>query len=175
MNEAELDRVERELGVTLPASYRELMTGFPIRACSGNEEFALWDSADGLIRLNRQYRDEFAWQNHLFALGQLEGDTATYAIDLRDPVAPVWWIDHWQPHATGSGLVQPAFAAWAESYVAELRSDLERDGIDPDAGQEERRRLEAASARRSLVALSAFLLFAILGAAVIVAALARTD
>lgn len=169
MTEADLDRIERELGIKLPASYRETMLNFPIRACAGNEDFALWDSADGLISLNRRYRDEFSWPAHLYALGEAEGDECTHALDLRDPGGPVWWIDHWQPDAKSSGPIEPAFSTWIEKYVRDWRSDLEREGIDPDGNPEERRRIEEESARQSRTALLVFIGLAVLiGTAILV-------
>lgn len=147
MTESDLGRIERELSVSLPLVCRQTMLDFPVRACAGNEEFALWDSADGLIRFNRQLRDEFSWPSHLYALGQFEGDEANYAIDLRDPAAPVWWVDHWDVGAKASGPIEPSFDKWITSYSAELRAILEGDGIDPDCTPEMQQQAEQENAR----------------------------
>ena len=166
MTESDLERIERELSISLPVVYRQTMLDFPVRACAGNEEFALWDSADGLIRLNRELRCEFSWPSHLYALGQPEGDDANYAIDLRDRAAPVWWVDHWDVEGKGSGPVEPSFAIWIASYSAELRSVLEGDRVDPDGTPKMRQQVEQANARNGCLLLALWAvsaLFAVIG------------
>ena len=56
MTEADLDRIERELDIRLPAPYRNFMAAFPLSACAGNAETELWDDADALIEVNRELR-----------------------------------------------------------------------------------------------------------------------
>ena len=136
MSPEDLDRIERDLGINLPDSYRSVMSGFPIPAFAGNSDTDLWDDADALIERNLELRTEHVkghgpWPSHCYFFG----DPLTacgYALDLRKPDAPVLWVDHCDLDARASGEVAPSFAAWAEQYVAKVRGDLEKDGIDPD-------------------------------------------
>lgn len=58
MTDGDVDRIEAELSVKLPAAYRHLLTHFPIRFDRGKANGPLWDDADALIRRNAELRTE---------------------------------------------------------------------------------------------------------------------
>jgi|KBSSwiStaDraftv2_1062776.scaffolds.fasta_scaffold913485_2 hypothetical protein len=129
--------IERQLGIQLPSAYRQKVVPFPIPCLAGNRDTELWDHAEALVRYNSQLRtrkEPPPWPNYLFVIGQNEGDPAVRAIDLRVPdTSPVWWVDHADPSAAGSGQTHSRFEQWADQYVAAVRRDLARDGHDPDS------------------------------------------
>jgi hypothetical protein len=53
----DLDRVERELGVRLPAAYRALIQAYPVGLGSSGPDYELIDDADQLIAINRYFRE----------------------------------------------------------------------------------------------------------------------
>jgi hypothetical protein len=137
MSDADLRRIETALGTTLPAVYREQMRNYPFRVCAGNADTDLWDNAESLITRNLELRTEWVrgfkpWPPHLFFIGDALSACA-YLIDLRDPQAAVWWADHCDLTARSTGIVAPSFVEWAEQYFADLKHDLEVDGIDVNA------------------------------------------
>src|SRR6516164_10632749 len=94
MSDADLDRIEAALGLTLPAVYRSSVSPFPVTLEAGNAGTPVWDDAEALIDLNRRLRtEEPAWPEWLFAIGQSEGDPSGWAIDTRPAEAPVWWLE----------------------------------------------------------------------------------
>jgi hypothetical protein len=131
MTADDLRRIETALSITLPQVYCDSMQRFPIPAFSGNDDTDVWDSADALIEENLHYRNDLRWPTHFFGLGNRYGDSV-YAIDLRDPSAPVWWVDDWSFERSSTSLKSNSFAEWAATYFEELRSDLESNGIDPN-------------------------------------------
>ncbi len=135
MTTSDLQMIESELSIRVPDAYRRNVAPFPIPCLAGNRDTELWDDSVALISYNRQLRDgPSSWPRHLFAVGRNEGDPAVRAIDLRAPdAAPVWWIDHADPRAAGSGQTHSSFEDWVEHYVTALRRDLVKDGCDPDA------------------------------------------
>ena len=128
----DLTRVESAMGIRLPAVYRELVVPFPIPAYAGNVDTELWDDADALIELNRELRAGYCftapWPEHMFAIGR-DGSGCARAMDLRDPMGPVWWADRCHLDAVGTALESPSLTAWAEQHLADLRVDLEEKGI----------------------------------------------
>ncbi len=146
----DLTRVETALGIQLPAVYRTLMVPFPIPAYAGNTDTELWDDADSSIELNRELRtgdrQTGLWPEHMFAIGR-DGSGCASAIDLRDPMGPVWWADRCHLDAIGTAQESPSLAAWAEQHLAELRVDLEEKGVSEDAAPKERDKAAAEGAR----------------------------
>jgi len=133
MTKAELDRIESELRIVLPRSYRALMSAFPIPAQAGNCDTDLWDDAGALIERNQELRGRKhgPWPADFFFIGDPVSSSGN-AVDLRDPAAAVWWVDHCDLSARSSGAIAPSFDVWASRYVADARADLKLDGIDPD-------------------------------------------
>ncbi len=168
MNISDLARVESELQIELPPSYRESMCSFPIPACAGNSDTYLWDSADWLIRANLGLREGTPWRvppwpSFVFFLGRVEGGTDAYAMDLRQPEGPIYWADHFHLDLP-SGHACPSYSEWLESYVRGFRNDLELSGIDPDGSSGDREEVELANAREE----RRLLLFVILAAVVLI-------
>ena len=149
MTDADLDRIEGALGVRLPAAYRHAVAPFPVPACAGNADTALWDDPAALIALNEQLRAGLCcvrpWPTHMFAVGRDGGGSAA-ALDLRDPLGPVVWADRCHLAGPGSGPASPSVAAWVAEAVADLRADLEGNGIDPDGTPQARERAARDSA-----------------------------
>jgi hypothetical protein len=126
MTEEDLRYIERELSIVLPASYCKVMLDYPVPALRGNEDTDVWDNAIRLVEENKDLRQLFGWPNHLFALGY-GAACEHYAIDLRHPDAPVWWINRWSPENIGSRTEADSFAAWSLKYFEGLRGGMEGD------------------------------------------------
>ncbi|WP_157369322.1 SMI1/KNR4 family protein [Zavarzinella formosa] len=150
MTDADLTRIEVTLGIALPVPYRTLVVPFTVPACAGNIDTELWDDADRLIELNRELRAGIAfvrpWPEHMFAMGR-DGSGCAAAIDLRHPPFAVWWTDRCHLDSIGSGQTSASLQEWAGRYLADLRADLEVNGIDPNGPPETRELAEAQSAR----------------------------
>lgn len=56
MTEADLERIETELGIVLPSDYRETSLHFPVRFEAGTTNGFLWDDAEALIERNCELR-----------------------------------------------------------------------------------------------------------------------
>jgi hypothetical protein len=142
--------MEKALGIRLPVVYRELVVPFPIPAYAGNTDTELWDDADSLIAFNRELRAGYGiarpWPEHMFAIGR-DGSGCARAIDLRDPLGPVWWADRCHLDAIGSAPESPSLAAWAEQHLADLRVELEEKGISEEGPPVAREKADAESAR----------------------------
>ena len=169
MTADDLTRVESTLRVCLPVVYRELVVPFPIPAFAGNTDTELWDDADALIELNRELRVGYCsaapWPEHMFAIGR-DGSGCARAIDLRDPMGPVWWADRCHLDGVGTALESPSLAAWAEQHLADLRVDLEEKGVTEAEPPSARAQAEAEIARAgsvftcAMVGVGALLVFA---------------
>jgi hypothetical protein len=150
LTEGELARIEAALGIALPAAYRKLVVPFPVPAYVGNTETELWDDPDRLVELNGELRAGGAslrpWPAHMFAMGRDDSGCAS-AIDLQNPACPVWWADRCHLDGVGSSQVAQSLEEWAEQYLADLRSDLEANGIDPDGSPAAREQAAEESAR----------------------------
>jgi hypothetical protein len=129
-------RIEEALGIRLPESYKRLMDPFPVPHLRGNSDTDLWDDAEKLIAINQELRTEFVrghrpWPNYLFFIG----DPLTAcgnAIDLRDASLPVLWVDHCALRTIQGASGQP-WEEWLSTWMTTIRSDLEKDGLDPDS------------------------------------------
>jgi hypothetical protein len=169
MTADDLTRVETALAIRLPAVYRDLVVPFPIPAYAGNADTELWDDPDALIALNRELRagDGAAapWPEHLFAIGR-DGSGCASAIDLRDPMAPVWWADRCHLDAVGTAQESPSLVTWAEQHLADLRVELEEKCVSEAAPPSERAKADAEGARAegrfmlAIVGVGALLVFA---------------
>jgi hypothetical protein len=85
MIESDFDRIERELGITLPAVYREMVLGRPFLAGGITRQVAFVDDVDELLAVNRECRRSGHPRTH-FAIGFAEDAARAYGLDLtRDP------------------------------------------------------------------------------------------
>jgi hypothetical protein len=100
MTDIDLDRIERQLDVTLPAEYRRMMLNFPIPVSTGQTDSALWDSVDSLIRMNQEYRRGFGgaqpWPKNYLFIGD-DGTACPYLVDLTQNPSPVLHLEHGNP------------------------------------------------------------------------------
>ena len=136
MTEADLDRIETELSLTLPAEYREVMLQFPIRFLAGNSDSPLWDDPGALIGKNEELRtstvaegwfqnSHTGWPPHFLFIG---GDVElSWVLDLRQIPCRVLEVDHWDV----SGYEEPygdalPFSDWVIGYL----DDYRKDGVD---------------------------------------------
>ena len=157
MTEKDLNTLESELEISLPVEYRERMLDFPIAACAGNDDTYLWDNAERLIAENLELRSSGGlggppWPNYFLCLGRAGGGDV-YAIDLRDPQSPVWWVDHSRLDLNSSGPEADSFSDWVAQYIRDLRGDLDGEGVDTDGSPEEREKVEARNAKEGCLAL----------------------
>ena len=130
MTEADLLRIESELGVQLPADYRDLVRNHPIRAERGTANGILWDDPDAVIELNLKYRRGFAglkaWPEHFYMIGD-DGAASPYVLDLRTPTSPVYLFDHGSVDA--ATIRGQTVTEWMGDFIQQLIDY----GVDPDA------------------------------------------
>ena len=135
MTDDDLRRIEATLGISLPESYKRHVGQFPVPYLRGNYDTELWDDADELIDRNLELRtkfirEHFPWPPHWYFIG----DPLTacgYAIDLRDPAAPVVWVDHCDLRTIEGARGQP-FDEWISEWSLAAWAELKADGIDPE-------------------------------------------
>lgn len=160
MTEAEIDRIETALEISLPRVYRNLMVPFPLRSCRGNSDTELWDDSDRLIEENKQLRFGLfggvkPWPKQYFCLGGA-GSGCVYALLLEGDDPEVWWIDHRHLDAETTQATGMRFSEWSEKYLLELQSDLEGEGIAPDGSPRDRQTIAAKNAYVSGLSLLTF-------------------
>lgn len=131
MTQSDFDHIEATLGITLPEVYKRLMNPYPIRYLGGNSDTDLWDDPTRIISINQSLRGELSsWPSHWFVIGDpLSG--AANVMDLRDPLAPVHWLDRCNLASIGTAAGTP-FEEWFDRFIVTARADLEKDGMDPD-------------------------------------------
>jgi hypothetical protein len=157
MTEEDLRYIEKELSIALPAAYCKMMLDYPIPALRGNEDTDVWDNAIRLVEENKDLRQRFGWPTHLFALGY-GAACEHFAIDLRHPDAPVWWIDHWSPENSGSRKEAESFVAWSQNYFERVCDGME---CDPNSTPTEYVEFLNENARRERIELIIFAVIAI--------------
>jgi hypothetical protein len=136
MNIEQLDRIEAELGISLPEAYRELMLHYPFPEKSGNSDSSLFDDEAAIIDLGKKYHRGFAglapWPKHLFFVGD-DGAASCYALDLSDPSLQVLFLDH------GNCREQRVVAASLEVWVKALSGEADQNWrVTPPAGKTEK-------------------------------------
>lgn len=130
MSDDDFSRIEDRLGLRLPEAYRRCLAPIPIPHERGNANSQVWDDAGALIALNQSRRAEVAdWPPWLFVIGQAEGDPCGYAIDIRIPDAPVWWLEQMRL-GRHSGPGRESFEDWFARWV-EDSGELPGDGSGP--------------------------------------------
>jgi hypothetical protein len=156
MQDSEITMIERELGISLPESYKRAVVPFRIHSLVGNTDYQLWDDAKRLVELNRRLRTGSrtrpAWPPHLFAVGDPHGDELI-ALDTRSADGPVWWLDHGMVDGEASYQSHFKFADWVEEFYRDTRSDLEGDGKDPNGEPELEKPMTGWGALRYLLSL----------------------
>jgi hypothetical protein len=153
MTSADVDRIERELSVRLPDSYRKAVVNYPVPAFAGNSEVMFWDDADALIKYNLRLRageESFVdpWPSRFFALGR-DGGGCSDALDLDDELAGVFWFD--RAHVSEE-IAKPSgekLSEWLCRQVEEMSEYLSELEIDLDSEPAERNEKEAQQGKAS--------------------------
>ena len=89
MLSSELERIETQLGISLPEDYRSLMTAYPFAPSSFTAEVLLPDSADWLLASAGLVNDLPA---NSFIIGG-DGGEESYFIDVSRQRSPVFVFD----------------------------------------------------------------------------------
>jgi len=135
---SDLDRIERELAIRLPANYRALVINYPAALGPSGPDYELLDDPQQLIDINKLYRAQgffgMPWPEHYYSIGG-DGSGNDYYLDLRVEQSPVYFADH-----EGSIYSEqwPSLDAWLAERVKERR----------EWEQEERQRQERKAAKK---------------------------
>ena len=89
MTTSELQRIERELSISLPSDYKSLMTAYPFPPESFAADCLLPDSADKLLEISR---DRQKLPPNSFIIGD-DSAEETYFIDVSREHSPVYVFD----------------------------------------------------------------------------------
>ena len=172
MTSDDLDRIETELGIRLPKTYRKAVDPFPVPALQGNTEWMFWDDADALIELNMQLREDEkfreAWPARFYATGEDAGGCSD-AIDLEDPEFGVFWFDRQHVVVDDEERSSEKLDAWIARQIEDSTHDLEAEGIDPQQSPEERSIIEAQITRKGGMAAVAIVFFVTFLVSVVIA------
>ena len=99
MNQQELIQIEKELGITLPSDYKNVMMDYPIPG-GDCETYALCNDVSDVIKENLDLRQNgffgSPWPDHFYALG-LNGCGDYYFIDLKEERRMIYFADHESP------------------------------------------------------------------------------
>lgn len=135
MSEEEINRIERELNVTLPTEYKHAVRNYPVRRDRGTDDSILFDDAEAVIGLNKRYRAGFAglfpWPSHYFFIGD-DGAASCYLLDLTKSPSPVFFADH--GNVQSLTIEAANIQAWLDDYVADLRADGDDRDLAPRPG-----------------------------------------
>jgi SMI1 / KNR4 family (SUKH-1) len=90
MRERDLKRIEHELGVALPARYREFMLAYPFPKYSWAGDLAMPEDVDLLLDLNHEARKSDSDRSlaNVFVIGS-DGGRTDYFIRLADTLCGV--------------------------------------------------------------------------------------
>ena len=133
MRTQDLDRIERELHVQLPKSYRAVLEAYPLPIDSGSTSMWLVDDANKVIESTRTWREASpngrSWPASLVYIGDDGGEYA-YFLDVSQDPAPVMIYDH------ETGTVDRVEASDLLTFVDKCRRDLEEIEADKRAMDE---------------------------------------
>ena len=137
MKEADVNKIENELSVKLPASYRHLLLHFPVEFEADTTDGPLWDDADALIERNLELRearrsmgvDYKPIPEHYLLVGE-DGAGWQHLIDLRTdpPIVHIMEFENVDEinHAEDEDDLPQSLNHWYHEYL----KDLKRDGVD---------------------------------------------
>ncbi|QDU74719.1 SMI1 / KNR4 family protein [Bremerella volcania] len=140
MTEADLERMETELGTALPSDYREILLHFPIRFDAGTADGFLWDDVEALIERNQEYRTtRNLWGTELKPLPEkyfFIGDDKAgwqHLIDTTSEPSMVYTMEYESIERIWPNLnakkEHQSLSEWFHDYLKSLRDD----GIDISA------------------------------------------
>lgn len=123
----DLDRIETELAVTLPAGYREILRRVEFQgAAAGFEEFS--GDADEIVGLNLEVRQDgffgVKWPRHFLVIGT-DGAGNNYFTDLERDVPAVFLADHEQTTKRGRLITAESYASFADFLIFVQRLTVE--------------------------------------------------
>lgn len=113
MNRTDFDRLERELGIHLPESYRERLSGHPSFPGAIARQIAIPELVDQLLAINRECRRS-GHPPHRFALGFAENADIVYGLDCSLDPAPVLRMRMGSAEAAEEA---PDLATWIEQLA----------------------------------------------------------
>lgn len=142
MTEADVDRIETELGTTLPADYRQILLHFPVRFEAGTTDGFLWDDATALIERNQELRStRNPWGVELKPLPEqyfFIGDDKAgwqYLIDTTSEPSMVYTMEYESIERISPILnaeeEHQSLSQWFHRYLEDYRDD----GVDITAKQ----------------------------------------
>jgi hypothetical protein len=124
MNTEEIERLERELKISLPTSYRIFLLSYPEGVASVVGDFELIADAGRLLEMNTELRAKPfyrfpPWPNHLFAIGE-NGCGDYYFLDLKDRSGTVRFVDH---EKLNDERLASNVQEWIPSLLAEKKNE----------------------------------------------------
>jgi hypothetical protein len=122
MTDADIERIENEIGLKLPSRYKAALLNHP-RPTPILDHLELFSEADHVIDLNKRLRDEGFygqdWPDHAIAVGEADG--CVFFIYPTDDKCAVYYADYNEEF--------PPTEPWNSfDYLIELVSD--REGVD---------------------------------------------
>ena len=154
MTDAQLDRIEAELRLTLPADYRATSKQFPFRRIGNEDVYWFYDNPDAVIQ-NTRYPmidgnyDIANWKPTYVIIGRgAAGDE--HLIDTALVDSPVYLLSHEDRSIVEEWPSMAAFVDyWEHEYELAERAEAERA---------RQRKMEAQQTRRGAAILFVFLL-----------------
>ena len=96
-DEESLHRLERELGVSLPDTYRRVLLDYPFEVDSYTYWWDLFGNVDRIIEYNTECRDNGffgqAWPSHYLVIGG-DGTGGVYFLDLKKERDRIFYAEH---------------------------------------------------------------------------------
>jgi len=126
MQAHDLDRIETQLGVSLPAVYRATMLAYPFPPQHQAAELWMPDDAAVVLDMNRptpeRLSDGQPWPRHLVFIGG-DGGEEDFVLDTRAADAPVFAYEAESGHLRA---LAPDFSAWL-TMLRDWEAELDRD------------------------------------------------
>jgi hypothetical protein len=121
MTNEDLNQIERQLGLTLPRDYRQMILSFPISVSKGKAEPPMWDMLNEVITANNDYRRGYggtpAWPDHYFFIGD-DGAACPFLLDLSQNPAKLLQLDHGNPNVVLNRW--SSLESWMAEYLEEI-------------------------------------------------------
>lgn len=134
MTEAHLQTIERELGVRLPESYRELSLAFPFEPVGNDWIYWFYDAPERVIYATRYphedgHYDGSNWKSTYLVIGQsAAGDL--YFLDIAREDSPVYCLSHEDYSITEDW---PDFSSFVLDWLNEVQRLNQKPAPDLEA------------------------------------------